>query len=450
MTTQRAILLGATLCQLALSVTLDSSDPTDDSNYSLMQGDFVYVSGAQNLGTIAARAQMLRSALTASTHVSVAMKIKAAPAGTRLDFTLRRSKCDVPSVQVYQDPYQCPNYNPILDSNDCTSQPADSAVPIEMTMTCTVDSAGACNAKFDWAIYLPEEYQGQKLSEFSIGAASGGEDVACANLGASRDTLIGAVVNRADSSGSTGQIALGGLQKDELGYTHASFVAFSLTPTFTYGARVEDGPCDAAFSNLPVAGLAATFTTSASGVSNDVSFFTDSIVGPEAQSLVVTDCLGSNNGPDASGVCAGGAPVIICYDLDLVSLEARKGAEEAASTATCDAWANLYSGKKSKHGKSFKFGDFEDKTVNGDTRCCMSTQFEHVHSKKASDRTPKSSALMSAGFRNEDSGNALAGLGAGVAGAIVLAAGFVLHIRRVRSQLVKIEISESTPLQPRD
>lgn len=43
-------------------------------------------------------------------------------------------------------------------------------------------------------------------------------------------------------------------------------------------------------------------------------------------------------------------------------------------------------------------------------------------------------------------GSAIAGLGAGVAGAIVLAAGFVLHIRRVRSQFVEIEISESTPL----
>ena len=97
-----ALLLGATLCQLALSVTLDSSDPTNDSNYMVMQGDFVYVSGTQNFGTIAARAQMLRSALTASTHFSVAMKIESAPVGTQIDFTLRRSKCDVPSVQVYQ------------------------------------------------------------------------------------------------------------------------------------------------------------------------------------------------------------------------------------------------------------------------------------------------------------------------------------------------------------
>ena len=97
----RASLLAFTLC-LAVAVTPESSDPTNDSNYMIMQGDFLYVSGAQNFGTISARAQMVRSALTASTQFSVSMKIESAAVGTQFDFTLRRSKCDVPSVQVYQ------------------------------------------------------------------------------------------------------------------------------------------------------------------------------------------------------------------------------------------------------------------------------------------------------------------------------------------------------------
>ena len=221
--------------------------------------------------------------------------------------------------------------------------------------------------------------------------------------------MIASVVNSADSSGNKGEVALGGLQKDELGYTHVSFVAFSLTPSFTYGARIEDGPCDATFSNSPVAGLSTTFTTSDSGVSSEVSFFTDSIVSPGAESLVITDCLAAGGGPDASGGCNGGQPTVICYDLDVVNPEARTGGPEEiqeserapSSPSSCDAWGQLYDGPESskkyskdakKMGKYFSFGDFENRNVNGVERCCMSTQFDQIQAREA-DHTAKMSGL---------------------------------------------------------
>jgi hypothetical protein len=163
------------------AVTSETNKPTSASNYMVMQGDFEYVVGADNLGAISGRAQLIRSALRASSKFSVGLKMASAREGEQLDATVRRYQCDTPSTTPYQDPYQCPGYNQITDANSC-----DSSAEVEPRFSCTV-GASSCDGEYDWGVYIPEEFEGQRLVDLSVMLSVNGNAFACANLKITRD-----------------------------------------------------------------------------------------------------------------------------------------------------------------------------------------------------------------------------------------------------------------------
>ena len=377
---------------------------------------------------------------------------QAAPNGVQLDAVVKRHSCEMPSSTPYQDPYRCPGYNQITDANSCESQVVGTPDSVEARMSCIVDGE-SCNGALDWGIYIAEEYEGQRVFDLSVGLNVDGAEFACANLRITRDTTATEASILPDANGNVGELALGGMQKDELGYTHVSFVALALTPETTYGAFVADGSCFEGFSEAqPLGGMSAQFTTDAAGSAKDAAFYAETVVGPEAQALVVTDCLTLGGASDPTGQCDGGTPRIMCYDFELLlapssragSVEDNAGEERAADTSSCAMWAGLYSGdtgkkggKKNgkKGGKGYAFGDFDDRTVNGATRCCLSQQYLITTGKKG-DRVAKMSAVT--GLRTPGGGashQAFVGLGAGVCGAVVLAAGVAMHIRRRQKRM---------------
>lgn len=370
----------------------------------------------------------------------------------------------MPSDTPYQDPYKCPGYNQITDSNSCESQPAGTSDSVEARMRCIVDGE-SCDGELDWGIYIPEEYEGQRVFDLSVGLMINGGEFACANLRITRDTTATEATISPDANGNFGELALGGMQKDELGYTHVSFIALALSPESTYGAFVADGSCFEGFAEAqPLGGLSTQFTTDSAGSAKDAAFFAETIVGPEAQALVVTDCLTLAGASDQTGQCEGGSPRIMCYDFELLlAPSSRSGsvnAEEKAATSSCAMWADLYSdagktGKKGKTGKhGFSFGDFDDRTVNGATRCCLSQQYLITTGKKG-DRIAKMSALSASQLQAgaSSSKRAFVGLGAGVCGAIVLAAGVAMHIRRrstagydaVNEKYISVDLADEVP-----
>jgi len=436
-------MIAAAIIGVASSVTPDTNTPTTASNYMVLQGDFEYVAGAADMGAISGRAQLVRSALSASSKFAFSIKMEAAPNGAQLEAVVKRHSCEMPSSTPYQDPYRCPGYNQITDANSCESQVVGTPNSVEARMSCIVDGE-SCNGALDWGIYIAEEYEGQRVFDLSVGLNVEGAEFACANLRITRDTTATEASILPDANGNMGELALGGMQKDELGYTHVSFIALALTPETTYGAFVADGSCFEGFSEAqPLGGLSTQFSTDAAGSAKDAAFYAETVVGPEAQALVVTDCLTLGGASDPTGQCEGGSPRIMCYDFELLlAPSSRAGgvvddvdAEERADTSSCAMWAGLYSGdsvgnggkKGGKHG--YAFGDFDDRTVNGATRCCLSQQYLITTGKKG-DRIAKMSAMTGLRAPGAGSRQAFVGLGAGVCGAVVLAAGVAMHIRR--------------------
>jgi len=129
--------------------------------------------------------------------------------------------------------------------------------------------------------------------------------------------------------------------------------------------------------------------------------------------------------------------------------------------SSCEAWQHLYNdagassgkggkGKGKGKGKAGAFGQFKDKQIGGVTRCCVSHQYE-IGKTKEGKRFAKAGALH--GVQKTDHGSSIfVGVGAGIAGAVVLAFGVMLHMRRTqRSALPDYacnpsEVSENTPL----
>jgi hypothetical protein len=315
----------------------------------------------------------------------------------------------------------------------------------------------------DWGIYIPEEYENQKVTDMSIAMLNDGNEFACANMAVSRDLFASFVSSSPDGAGATGQIAVGGLERDELGYTHATFVAVNLSPNRQYSTYIGDGPCSELFPvPQPLAGLSTTFTTDGSGINRDVAFHAASVIGPAAESIVVRD--------------AGTSTDIMCYDLEILVQEGKQGAvspgTERNDVSACDAWAELYrgpsepktwtkygkngKGKKNggKHGKYRSFAEFADTSIDGSTRCCLSDQYSVSRGAKG-EKLAKMSALtwkFGAGQKSRPASSSFyVGIGSGLAGVVVLAAGVIMHVRRTRQPAYDIisdvdGATEATPL----
>lgn len=109
--------------------------------------------------------QMERSAVASTTTFSVAIKTELAPVGTAFKLLLRRHQCDVPSATPYQDPYRCPGYNPVTDSNSCAHPIDKSGNAVELEFLCTVGDDHSCVAEAEWPVYISEFYGGKELAE---------------------------------------------------------------------------------------------------------------------------------------------------------------------------------------------------------------------------------------------------------------------------------------------
>lgn len=345
-----------------------------------------------------------------------------------------------------------------------------------MKMVCTVDDNRACQTEMDWEIYIPEEDDdNQKIGTFSLAmTTSGGEEFACANMGeGGRDMTATEATRSADSNGNVGQLALGGFQLDELGYSHVTFTAILLTASHTYRAHIADGPCSSLFAKpSQTEGLSTLFTTDSTGINRDVSFFVNRIVGPAAESLVVSD--------------AGTGNEIMCYDMEIITAVSRSsssgggggGNGGVAVQSACHEWAELYRGTsspkswkkyngkgkakvdKGKKGKYRAFAEFTDTSITDKsgvslTRCCLQEQYA-FKTGKGSKHLAKMSALTWGQNREKVPSSFYVGIGSGVAGFMVLAAGVVMHIRRTRREQgehfsfvteksVK-DVTEATPL----
>eukprot|EP00729_Bicosta_minor_P000128 gene128-18671_t len=70
-------MVAAAIVGVATSVTPDTNTPTAASNYMVLQGDFEYVAGAADMGAISGRAQLVRSALSASSKFAFAIDMEA-------------------------------------------------------------------------------------------------------------------------------------------------------------------------------------------------------------------------------------------------------------------------------------------------------------------------------------------------------------------------------------
>lgn len=454
------------LAAAAAGVTEQTSTPTGDANYMVMQGDVGYTASATtSFGGITGRVQMVRSALSALTSFSYQLSFAqsgSAPAvGTVLNARLSRHICSV-QFTPYQDPYQCPGYSLTTNTNGCAS---DSSV--EVAIQCTVDANGRCAGSFDWNIYIPEYFEGQHLEDLSLVFAHDNNEFACANFDASR--ILHLSEGTPVSSRGANTLVQGELERDELGYTHAQIELQSLSPSVEHTLAVVNSPCSDGSDNFAAAD--ATFMTqvfTADGSGNaDVAFHISSVATAGSQSVVLFDTAG----------------VAACYQLEISasSFESRVASfynADASSSDGCSAWANFFT-PDAAHAASTRLSDTEGKKgkrkshkkrkgpsgtfradldtaftsleVNGMPRCCVrpditSEQLRCISSShgkgKKGDRCGRHGGLFSPSTEN---GRVQTGLGAGIAGAVILAAGIAMHVRRKQVQR-KAVIDETTPL----
>jgi len=449
----------------ATAVTSTTNTPTDDSNYMVMQGDVSYTSTATaSVGAIEGRVQMVRSALYASTNFSYSLHFAGGPApapGTEIIAKLGRHVCAI-EFTAYQDPYQCPGYVLGTNTNTC---PSNSAVEVEIP--CTVDSGGACAGSFDWNVYIPEVFEGQQLEDMSLYFSHGDNAFGCGNFDADRTLAViesSDPRNQADSGGNVPAVVLGEVDKDELGYTHVDLALDDMTPGMTYTVDVSTAPC----STLNVvfapgnALLSHSFTAAGDGTA-EVDFSSARIESASTLSITLSE----------------GSSVIRCFSLETGAISIQARLASSASSDGCSAWSDFYTvdeasnarggrpkGKKQsalaqlklkgkkKPSNSGLESDFMSVNIDGQARCCMRPEAQATTLCVGGD-AKKGKCRTAAGlFAVSESRKAQTGLGAGIAGAIILMIGVALHVRR-RTQLSvdseldskAYDLSEKTPLR---
>lgn len=305
---------------------------------------------------------------------------------------------------------------------------------------------------------------------FSIGNSI----FACANFDEARSLAVtdsSDPRNAADSQGNVPAAVLGEIEKDELGYTHVELELEDMTPFGAYSLQVVDAPCSTLNDEFAAgeALMSHSFTANDDGTA-DVAFHSAEIASASTQAIVLVE----------------GSTVIKCFALEVAqfSLQARLAAQTASDG--CAAWADFYTvdearGKGKGKGKGKKKGDtaalmalssvmrkgkkkkgktddlesaFQSVDIDGTARCCIRP--EAVDSASScigvNGKAGKCKGRQGAGlFAVSESRRAQTGLGAGIVGAVILAAGVAMHIRR-RSKAqdmapnTETDLTEKTPL----
>lgn len=422
-----------------------------------MQGDWTYLnSRPASHGYISGRVQLVRSALTATSTFSFSIHFAnaaAAPAaGTTLTAKIGRHICTVVDTAgasiPYQDPYNCPDFSLSTNANTCDAEAVAQNPNLEASVACNVATSGGsavCTGSLAWPVYVPEYYEDQMAEDLSFVISSDEGEFACANLDAARDLVATESVTSADSNSNVPSLTSGGLEKDELGYTHMALSLDSLTASATYTAFVSTSPCstvDASFAGHSVTGsLSAIFTADSAGAAT-VSAFTDSIVSAGSLSMVLAE----------------GASVVGCFDLEMpYAPGGRSGQIGTTASDSCAVWQPFYSndeadavgmgmgmgGKAGKGHNTPAFDDFASMVIGAESRCCLTASYDaslgkgkHGH---ASSLTLKQKAAAQLASKS--------GIYAGAAGACILAVAVAMHVRR-RSQAVDEDgaVNEHTPI----
>jgi hypothetical protein len=302
----------------------------------------------------------------------------------------------------------------------------------------------------------------------SLYFSTGANTFACANFDATRSLAVtdsSDPRNQADSGGNVPAVVVGEIEKDELGYTHVEITFEDLSSAGSYTADVVSAPCstlnDIFSSGASV--MSHAFTANSDGTA-DVEFVSNAIETAATQSIVLTE----------------GGSVVRCFGLEVAqfSLQGRLAAMTTATTDGCSAWADYYTadevatnGRKKGKGKSAlvqlresakKKGKskgaldlesaFRSVDIDGTSRCCITPEADIAptcvgKNGKRGKCTGKQSGLFSATDENR---RAQTGLGAGIVGAVILAVGVAMHIRRRAKQPSSYnpdsELSEKTPL----
>jgi len=453
MALSRILLVG--MAAIASAVTPESSTPTDDSNYMVMQGDWTYLnSRPASHGFISGRVQLVRSALTATSTFSFSIHFSdsnAAPAaGTTLTAKIGRHICTVVDTAAastpYQDPYNCPGFSLSTNANTCDAEAVAQNPNLEASVACNVATSGGsavCTGSLAWPVYIPEYYEDQLLEDMSFVISSDEGEFACANLDAARDLVATESVASSDTNNNVPSLTSGGLEKDELGYTHMSMSLDSLTPSSSYTAFVSTSPCstvDASFAGHSVTdSLSVVFSADGAGEAT-VSAFADSIVSAGSLSMVLAES----------------ASVIGCFDLEMPYAPGGRSGQIGGNQDSCAVWQPFYSndeadavgmgmgkGKGGKHDAP-AFDDFASMVIGAESRCCLSASFDASDGKGKRGHASSLTLKQKAAAQLESN----SGIYAGATGALILAVAVTMHVRR-RSQAVAVEdgaADENTPI----
>jgi len=453
------------------AVTIDTSTPTADANYMVLQGDWQYLdSRGHNHGVLNGRVQLVRSAISATSSFSYIIHFSDANAAPtenmQLTVSFARRTCSVidsdsASPTLYQDPYSCPGYDFATDSNGCDSNYVASNPAVEVAMTCSVAVSGTssyCQGNFDWDIYIPPLDGDQNVEDTSLVISMGGAEFACANLDARRTLIPGS--NQQDATSAS--LASGLLEKDELGYTHLEMSIDDLVANTEHVAYASASPCSSVANSfaahVQITSLQATESTDGSG-SLTIETYSDSVVDAYTMSVVIV----SNS------------DIVGCFDLEtFVFPGSGRNGQVVINPSTsngCALWEQYYtadaaegngkSKKKSKSSKKHKkqagrdhFDEFESYSVNSQARCCLSHTYDinvdgdgaRFAQGKKGKKGGKASRLLGVNIENVSASRT--GVFAGVTGAIVLAVGVAMHVQRRRSlpSDISMGLDERTPL----
>lgn len=476
MVASRTIFAVLSLALQSCAVTIETSIPTSDANYMVLQGDWNYLdSGPASFGALNGRVQIVRSALVSETTFSYIVHFSdsaLAPAvGTTLTASFARRICSVidsaaTTPTLYQDPYECPAYDFSTDTNGCDSNQVASNPLLEVQIGCTVAQSGGssfCEGTYTWDVYIPPIEGDQNVEDTSlvIGVA-GSELFACANFDTKRDL----VPSTATTVGGPTLVS-GHLEKDELGYTHLDLSVDTSDANADYGFFVSQSPCttttNAFAEHVAIGVLSGTSTADSAGILS-IEHYAPNVIGAATMSVVLTSsstfvtCFDletfvfpgtSRNGQVAGGGTNGGTNTGGADGYGGSSSDVGNG---------CALWEHYYtsdddgSGKgKGKKQKKFKggrdhFDQFASYSINSQARCCLSHSYDVSESQDGTRTTQKGKGKASS-LLSMTAGKATAtrtGLWAGLTGVVVLAAGVAMHVHRKRSSSMQQPIPMST------